>query len=32
MGDGRFLFTLEIVHPRFGLIVRQTAAFRECQS
>jgi hypothetical protein len=32
IGDGRFLFTLEIVHPRFGLIVRQTAAFRECQS
>jgi hypothetical protein len=32
IGDGRFLFTLEIVHPRFGLIVRQSAAFRECQS
>jgi hypothetical protein len=32
IGDGRFLFILEIVHPRFGLLVRQSAAFRECQS
>jgi hypothetical protein len=32
IGDGRFLFTLEIVHPRIGLIIRQSAAFRECQS
>ena len=32
IGDGRFLFTLEIVHPRFGLMVRQSATFRECQS
>jgi hypothetical protein len=32
IGDGRFLFTLEIVHPRFGLLVRQSAAFRECRS
>jgi hypothetical protein len=32
IGDGRFLFTLEIRHPRLGLIVRQSAAFRECQS
>jgi hypothetical protein len=32
IGDGRFLFTLEIVHPRFGRIIRQSAAFRECQS
>jgi len=30
IGDGRFLFTLEIVHPRFGLLIRQSAAFREC--
>jgi hypothetical protein len=22
----------EIVHPRIGLIIRQSAAFRECQS
>jgi len=29
LGDGRFLFTLEIVHPRLGLLIRQTAAFRE---
>jgi hypothetical protein len=32
IGDGRFLFTLEIIHPRFGLLIRQSAAFRECQS
>jgi hypothetical protein len=32
IGDGRFLFILEIVHPRFGLLVRPSAAFRECQS
>jgi hypothetical protein len=32
IGDSRFLFTLEIVHPRLGLIIRQSAAFRECQS
>ena len=28
-GDGRFLFTLEIVHPVFGLIVRQRAIFQD---
>jgi hypothetical protein len=32
IGDGRFRFTLEISHPRFGRMVRQSAAFRECQS
>jgi hypothetical protein len=32
IGDGRFLFTLEIVHARLGLLIRQSAAFRECQS
>jgi uncharacterized protein DUF4166 len=29
LGDGRFLFELELIHPRLGLLVRQTAAFRE---
>ncbi len=29
LGNNRFLFTLEVVHPRFGLLVRQSAAFRE---
>lgn len=29
LGGDRFLFTLEVVHPRFGLLVRQSAAFRE---
>jgi hypothetical protein len=28
-GDGRFVFTLEIVHPLFGLIVAQRAIFRD---
>jgi hypothetical protein len=32
IGDGRFLFSLEIVHPRLGLLIRQSAAFRECRS
>src|SRR5689334_19864549 len=29
LGDGRFLFKLDIVHPRLGRLIRQTAAFRE---
>ena len=29
LGDGRFSFTLQLVHPRFGLLMRQMAAFRE---
>jgi Domain of unknown function (DUF4166) len=29
LGDGEFQFTLEIVHPRFGMLVRQSAVFRE---
>jgi hypothetical protein len=28
-GDGRFLFVLEITHPRLGRLIRQTAAFEE---
>lgn len=32
IGDGRFLFTLEIVHARLGLLIRQSAAFREYES
>jgi hypothetical protein len=31
-GDGQFTFTLEVDHPRFGLLIRQTAAFREFTS
>jgi hypothetical protein len=31
LGNGRFRFTLEVVHPRFGLLLRQVAAFREAQ-
>jgi uncharacterized protein DUF4166 len=27
--DGRFEFTLEVKHPRFGVMIRQSAAFRE---
>lgn len=29
LGGGEFQFTLEIIHPRFGLLVRQSAVFRE---
>jgi hypothetical protein len=32
LGDGRFSFTLQIVHPRFGLLLRQMAAFREVEA
>jgi hypothetical protein len=32
IGEGRFLFTLEIIHPRFGQLIRQSAAFRECHA
>src|SRR5262249_10515747 len=32
LGDGAFRFTLEVVHPRFGEIVRQSAVFREAVS
>jgi hypothetical protein len=32
LGDGRFLFTLELTHPRLGLLIRQSAAFRETSS
>ena len=29
--DGRFSFTLDVVHPRFGLIIRQMGLFREAR-
>ena len=29
LGSGAFRFSLEIVHPRFGRIIRQSATFRE---
>ncbi len=29
LGEGRFLFGLDIVHPLFGHIIHQTATFRE---
>ena len=32
LGDGEFRFTLEVVHPRYGEIVRQSAIFREAVS
>jgi hypothetical protein len=31
LGDGRFLFTLDVNHPRLGLLIRQVAAFREAR-
>lgn len=32
LGGGLFRFTLEIVHPRFGQLIRQSALFREAAS
>jgi hypothetical protein len=32
LGGGTFRFTLEIVHPRFGMLVRQSAVFKEAAS
>ena len=32
LGDGAFRFTLEIVHPRLGKLIRQSAVFREAAS
>jgi hypothetical protein len=29
LGRGKFQFTLEIIHPRFGMLVRQSAVFSE---
>jgi hypothetical protein len=29
LGNGKFQFALEILHPRFGMLVRQSAVFRE---
>jgi hypothetical protein len=29
LGSGEFQFTLEIIHPRFGTLIRQSAVFRE---
>ncbi len=29
LGEGRFLFTLKIEHPLFGVLIDQSAAFRE---
>jgi len=31
-GDGRFLFGLDITHPRLGRLIRQTAAFEEAHT
>jgi hypothetical protein len=30
--DGKFSFTLQVVHPRFGLLIRQMAMFHEVAS
>ena len=29
LGGGEFRFTLDVVHPRFGMLIRQSAVFRE---
>jgi Domain of unknown function (DUF4166) len=31
VADGRFSFTLQVVHPRLGLLIRQMAIFREIE-
>jgi hypothetical protein len=31
VADGRFSFTLQVVHPRLGLLIRQMALFREIE-
>jgi hypothetical protein len=31
-GDGRFTFTLDVVHPRFGELIHQVAVFKETRS
>ncbi len=32
LGGGAFRFSLEIIHPRFGMLIRQSAVFREAAS
>jgi Domain of unknown function (DUF4166) len=32
LGNGQFRFTLDVVHPRFGTLIRQSAVFREVLS
>ena len=32
LGGGEFRFTLDLVHPRFGTLIRQSAVFREVLS
>jgi hypothetical protein len=32
LGQGRFRFTLDLVHPRFGRLIHQSAVFREAVS
>ena len=32
LGSGEFRFTLDVVHPRFGTLIRQSAVFREVLS
>ena len=32
LGGDQFRFTLEIVHPRLGRLIRQSAVFREATS
>ena len=32
LGEARFRFTLEVVHPRFGRLIKQSAVFREATS
>ena len=31
LGNGRFIFTLEVAHPTLGVLIRQSAAFQEAK-
>ena len=31
VADGKFSFTLQVAHPRLGLLIRQMAMFREVE-
>jgi hypothetical protein len=32
LADGKFSFTLQVIHPRLGLLIRQMVIFREVVS
>jgi hypothetical protein len=32
LGEGAFRFTLDVTHPRYGVLIHQSAVFREAVS